>query len=346
MLILQIIIVYILLLPVPAVIGTIFSGKYGGRGCVLFSWVSGQILLWAGFHFLSIPIILMEQSFLILAVLFGIYTAALVAVAAILKIGKYRKRENIFRSSRQLKQIEWKKHYLLWVVFGVLLLIQLILTILMAYEEGDDAFYLAISVITESSDTMYQILPYTGATTGLDARHGLAPFPIWIAWLARVSGVHAVTIAQVLLPLVIILMTYAIYYLIGVRLFAQKEHKLPFFMILVELLVLFGGYSVYSAENFLLVRASQGKAVIANIILPFLFLLFILILEELQEKATVNKYYWILTALTMTSGCLCSTQGTILTCMMLGVMGLCTVCSYRKWKISLCGRFTTVRLLY
>ena len=28
---------------------------------------------------------------------------------------------------------------------------------------------------------MYQKLPYTGMSTELDVRHGLAPFPIWIA---------------------------------------------------------------------------------------------------------------------------------------------------------------------
>ena len=46
---------------------------------------------------------------------------------------------------------------------------------------------------------------------------------------------------------------------------------IPFFMILTELLLLFGGYSVYSVENFVMVRASQGKAILAGIILPFLF---------------------------------------------------------------------------
>ena len=83
-----------------------------------------------------------------------------------------------------------------WCLFAVLLLIQLAAAGMLAYEEGDDAFYVAVATGTESSDTLYDILPYTGATTGTDARHGLAPFPVWTAFLARLSGIHPATVNQ------------------------------------------------------------------------------------------------------------------------------------------------------
>ena len=43
---------------------------------------------------------------------------------------------------------------------------------------------------------MYQKIPYTGMNTELDVRHGLAPFPIWIAWLARMTGISTVVVAK------------------------------------------------------------------------------------------------------------------------------------------------------
>ena len=43
---------------------------------------------------------------------------------------------------------------------------------------------------------MYQKLPYTGMSTELDVRHGLAPFPIWIAWLSQMTGIATVAVAQ------------------------------------------------------------------------------------------------------------------------------------------------------
>ena len=330
----QILILGIILLVIPVVVGSLFVEISGKKRCLPFAWVSGQILLWAGFQVMSIPLILLEKSFSLLCVFFNIYTLLLVIVALVM-----RKAKGISVVSKV--DNHGKECMGLWIIFGLLSWLQLVLTAFLAYEEGDDAFYVAISTITESSNSMYHSLPYTGKTTQLDARHGLAPFPVWVAYLARVSGMQAVTVAQIALPLVLIGMAYAIYYLIATRLFADKKQNIPFFLILVEWLVLFGGYSVYTAENFLLVRASQGKAVIANIIIPFLLYLLMLLLEKVQKKEKPQVRYWILLALVMTAGCLCSTLGTVLTCMLLAVVGLCTAVCYRNGRVlvpmALCG---------
>ena len=34
----------------------------------------------------------------------------------------------------------------------------------------------------------------------------------------------------------------------------------------------------------------------------------------------------------MTTGCLCSTLGALLVCMLIGVTGLCAAVCYKKWK--------------
>lgn len=179
---------------------------------------------------------------------------------------------------------------------------------------------------------MYQVLPYTGGATELDMRHGLAPFPIWVAFLARVSGMHAATVAQVVLPVTLIGMAYIIYYMIGRRLFSGSSRRgLPLFMLFLEVLVIFGGQSLYTAENFLLVRTAQGKAVLACIIIPFLFFLLLLLFERMQKRQSAE--YWILLGLTMTAGCLCSTQGALLTCVLVGMGSLSAVVSCRRWRI-------------
>ena len=104
-------------------------------------------------------------------------------------------------------------------------------------------------------------------------------------------------------------------------------------MIIVELMYLFGGYSDYSAENFLLVRATQGKAVIANVIIPVLIYLLFRLMTYLESKQTPKMVYWLLLVLTMVAGCLCSTLGTVLTCMIVGVVGLCIAVVYKNWKV-------------
>ena len=70
-----------------------------------------------------------------------------------------------------------------WFIFALFVMIQLAGSVFLTYGDGDDAFYVAVSTITEASDTMYKIMPYSIGGTGLDIRHGLAPFPIWIAFL-------------------------------------------------------------------------------------------------------------------------------------------------------------------
>jgi len=332
MIVLQILLLGILLLVIPTWVGSIFAGVEKDTCKLPFSWISGQIMLWAGFQIMCVPLILMERSFTLVQQCFLIYMGVLVLLALVVRRLRRRKSSGSFRVLKGESKVN-KWCYLLWGVFGVLVLLQLVLAGLLAYEEGDDAFYVAVSSITAESDTMYMILPYTGFATGLDARHGLAPFPIWISFLTRVSGIPAVTMAQIIVPIVLIVMAYAIYYLIGSRLLANSKSMLPLFMIFVAIIILFGGYSVYSAENFLLVRTAQGKAVIANIIIPFLFLLFLYMLERLQKGDKIGIGYWSLTELTMIAACLCSTLGTLLICLLLGIMGVCTVATYRKWKI-------------
>ena len=50
----------------------------------------------------------------------------------------------------------------------------------MTYQDGDDAYYVAISTLTESSNTLYELMPYSMGATGFDMRHGLAPTPVRI----------------------------------------------------------------------------------------------------------------------------------------------------------------------
>jgi len=295
-------------------------------------WVAGQMVLWAGFQIITVPFVLAKGLFHMVELVFSVYTLSLLCLAVVVWLYR-RKTVPALKVVKEADSRPGKWCLFLWVVFGLLLVLQLVLAVLLAYEEGDDAFYVAVSTITASSNTMYQKLPYTGGTTGMDIRHGLAPFPIWISYLAKMSGIEAVTIAQILLPMVLLVMTYAIYYQVGKLLLGKRKEMLPLFMVLMEVLVLFGGYSTYSAENFLLVRAAQGKAVLGNVIIPFLFLQFIVLLEKMQKEEKITMSQWMTMALTMIAGCLCSTLSPLLTCMLVGITGLCTAFCYKKWKI-------------
>lgn len=335
MLVVQLLFFVILTFVVPLLAGLLFVGKKNGEG-LLWAWISGQIALWAGFQCICVPMVLAQKSFLQMQMYYLIY-AVLLAVAGVIRFWVRERKGSGLRPVKTAKSLlsGEKKEVVLWAGFTVLLLLQLVLAVLLAYEEGDDAYYVAVSTITVDSDMMYDKLPYTGGTTLLDARHGLAPFPVWVAHLAAMTGLPAVSVAQIALPLVLILMTYGLYGLLGRKLLTGRERMLPLFMIFVELMVLFGGYTTYTAENFLLVRTAQGKAVIANVVIPFMLLLFWMLLEQLKKGGKLSGKLWLLLAMSMLAGCLCSTQGTLLTCILVGTVGGCSAVCYRRWRILL-----------
>lgn len=349
-LILQILILAVLLLPVPAVVGGLAVSAVGKNRSfaeqLTFRWVSGQIILWAGFQVICVPLVLAQRSFKDLVLLFSGFAAAMVLLAV---ASDLRHREGGFW--RQEKGGGKKESILLWVLFLGLLLFQLVQAVRMTYADTDDAYYVTVSAITQSSDTMYQVLPYTGFGTGLDMRHCLAPFPIWIAYLAKVSGMPAVTAAHVIIPLALISMTYVIFYLIGIRLFPEKDGKLPLFLVFTELLVLFGNYSIQTVENFMIARSRQGKAALGSIVIPFVLFLLLLLCEKLKEKQKITPVFYLVLLASTAAGCLCSTIGALLLCMLVGVTGLAAAISYKRYLMLLplaaaCAPCVCVALLY
>ncbi len=332
MLAFRILLLGILLLVMPVIVGSLFLSVDKRLPKLPFMWISGQMALWAGFQVITVPLVLKEGRLTNVVQLFWCYMAVLV-VMALLVFGVRKKRGRVsLRLVEGEAGAQKKKYYLMWAVFWVLLIFQIVQSVRLAYADGDDAYYIAVSTIAEESDTMYMKQAYTGGTTTLDARYGLAPFPIWIAFLARVSGIRTVSVAHVAVSPVLIVMAYGIFYLLGSKLFAKKKNRLPLFLIFTELLVLFGDYSIYTVERFMIERSRQGKAALASIVLPFLLLLLFLLLEKIQENQKISIWYWALLICTLTAACLCSTLGALLTCMLIAITGLCAAFSYHRWK--------------
>ncbi len=330
MLALQILILGVFLLLIPVMAGSIFSGVDNRAHKLLFAWISGQMLLWAGFQVIAVPLILREAAFSRVVQLYLGYIAVLLTVAAICYM--YRRKKGTALQVVKEAAVRDKRHDIMWTAFWGVLVFQLIQAVRLAYADGDDAFYVATAAIAEEAETMYRKLAYTGGTTELNVRYGLAPFPIWISFLARVSGMQPVSVAHVVLPPVLIAMAYGIFYLLASRLFAGNKAQIPMFLLFVELLVLFGNYSIYTSERFLMERSRQGKAALCGIVIPLLLFLLLLLTEKVQENQKLSVKYWLLLLCTLVTACLCSTLGTMLTCMLIGVVGLCTAFCFRKWK--------------
>lgn len=192
-----------------------------------------------------------------------------------------------------------------WLLFFLLLGFQLYKAVAFASFDGDDAYYVVESLLAQEADTMYRILPYTGGSTGLDVRHVLAVFPMWVAFVAVKAGIHATIVSHVVMPLVLIPLPYLLYYEMGRKLF-DSEETIPVFMIIMAMFQIFGNVSIYTNETFFLTRTWQGKAVAGSLVIPAVLWLFLLLCEEREQEKKADMGLWLLfICVNMTAG-ICS----------------------------------------
>lgn len=348
---------FIWLVLVPVILGLPFAGLGLEREKRLgTALVCGYMEMWALFQVVAVTFILTTGKFDHVVNVYTVLCAIGVVAAAGWAV--YRaKTHKITKPVREAKILPWKidnkkeriercTGFAVWCIFAALVVFQLVMSCIMAFGDGDDAYYIPLSSMTEVSGSMYKNIPYTGESTQLDVRHGLAPFPIWIAFISRMSGVHATVFAQSIFGAVLLLICYLLYARIAKILFSENREGIPYFMLFVALLQMFGNYSFYTAETFLLTRAAQGKAVLSNFVIPFLFWCLLQMGQEYRMDTNLAKQHRrpdaesdkrkillcvLIVSATMASW-LCSSLGTFLCAALIGIGGIVLAVAYRNPK--------------
>lgn len=248
-------------------------------------FVAGYLTMLSLCWLITVPCILLVKydSFLVMVKLFTAVLAAAVALGIGVGVWSYKKGDSaIGIPGFRLGAMGWEERAG-WLVFFALIFWQLYKAFTLASFDGDDAEYVAQSLVTWQSNTMYLIKPYTGGTTSLDIRHSLAVLPIWVAYIGRMSGVHTTILNHSILPFVWIPLTYIVFYEIGSHLFKDKKEHLPFFMIIMALVQIFGNVSIFTNETFFLTRTWQGKAVAASFVIPVTIWLLLWIFDGKED---------------------------------------------------------------
>ncbi len=150
-------------------------------------------------------------------------------------------RKKPWRTEEGRKEIDLQT-LVFWLCFLALLAFELVMSWTHASYDGDDAYYVAQSVQTWQTGTMYHYVPYTGITTELDGRHAMAMIPMWIAAIAKLCGTHPTIVTHSLIPLVFLpLADLCAYSLISALLYDKDSKKrtgrmIPAFMTAMALL--------------------------------------------------------------------------------------------------------------
>lgn len=323
-----------------------------------FVLLAGYFGMWAVFEVVTIPAVIFVKynNFKVASNCFMVLGIVCAAMGLWLLYCD-RKEWKIPSPVAYVRDMSWAER-IEWLLFFALLAFQLYKAAAYASFDGDDAYYVVESLIAQQADVMYRILPYTGRPTDLDVRHVLAVFPMWIAYVAVKSDIHATIVSHLVMPFVLIPLSYLVYYEVGKALFYRNNEKkrkqnqkkeqqhnskdyakdnqkenLPIFMILIAMFQIFGNVSIYTNETFFLTRTWQGKAVAGSLVIPALFWMFLAIYDGTAKKRRTDIGLWIVfVCINMTAG-VCSSIAVFLACILMALTALCLAVVERDYKV-------------
>lgn len=312
------------LVLVPLAVGRLTFIKRH-RPLLAESFVSGYLVLFSFMEILALPMIFLKIPLHVLTASYGTAVLLLAAGGVFVAV---KQRQRIYPAG-----ILTRENIYLWAAV-ILILAQMAMCVLLAHMDADDAFYVAQATSGVQTDTIFEIIPYTGQKYyGIASRYILSPFPVFLAVVSNLSaGLHPAILAHMIFPAVFLPVVYSVQYLLGRRWFSGDKKAQGMYLFLVACISSFSAYSVYNSGSFQMVRLWQGKALLASAFLPLLFYLCQAVLMEKKPE-----YPWIFLALADLSCCLLSSMGIILGTIMLGCFLILCLIFRRDWKAFLKG---------
>ena len=313
--------------------------------------LSGYLTAFAVFEITALPVLILTErgNF---GLLCRIYAALMLILAVLGALAGRKKPGTVGAVSKKLPGTAAK---LLWLVYAALLVFKLYMAVTHTFFDGDDAYYVAASVIADETGSMYRLLPYVGGATSMDVRHALAMLPMWIAFIARMSGTHATIVTHTMIPLAFHPLNDAVMALLGSELIrtvtqgaAVRDPKgddrlLPAFMITAAVWQLFGNVSIYTPENFLIMRTWQGKSMFVNFLIPAVFYLYLNLGRSCarpeisgltaDNAAKERRFLFVLAVLASCTAGLLTSMAPVLVSGMMVFMGVCCAVTVRRKRI-------------
>ncbi len=252
------------------------------------AYLYGQVLLWALFQLLAVPMVFFRLPFNALFTAYAIVLTALTAWGV----------RSCIRKNKVPRQSKPEKPYLqylpLLLAICVVLFQASVYCLGMHLDEDDSRFIVeANDAITKN--TMYLHNPatgeYIGRFVGEMKKDIFSPWAMYIATLSRLTMLHPAVFARTVYAPVLLALSYTVYWLIGKRLFSRTFER-GVFLLSVSVISMFFVGEAYSQAAFSLIRIWQGKAAVAAVMVP----LSLLMMLELEEDDGRANWLWLGTA--------------------------------------------------
>lgn len=236
----------------------------------------GFIVYLAGFQLLALPFIVAHGNPKVLFYLSAVITFAL-AVFAALKVLK----------SKQRKVFEFNKPRTLLIVFGLLIILVTLASLLTQRYDIDDSYYLGMASENLSSSHIYTHDPSTGLTQyPMFPFYKFGSYEIFMAAISYFAHLPVALVAHVLLAALIVVVSYLVYSRLITYIFKDRT-KGYLASSLFILMTCFSGATPYLSGDFILARPWQGKALLIGVFVP----VFTLWCCEFFESKKADKKY-------------------------------------------------------
>lgn len=328
--------IVLMMIVVPLLLGEIIikifkSYEKDKLSNMVFSYMVGQIAMWAIFQLISVPFILVKSRLWVVTVSW-ISIIILVTVAGICYIRKHKCKETINQYNSEKTENDGSKIVLTLALILAIIMVgyQCYMYVFYMHIDNDDSRFIVCAVDAYEKGTMYLTNPanglYVGTWVGEMVKDVSSPWSIYLAMLGKILGIHPAILAHTVYPPILLAMAYLVYYILGNLLFHNKTKALMMVAVVTALNASFG-QSVYNQSYFTIVRIWQGKAVVAGVLIPFLTYLLIRLYRE--DTKAGDYIFIIMTGMAM---CLMSGMGIFFSGILIGILGGWFMIVKKQWK--------------
>ena len=305
----------IMLLFVPVLAGITICKIIGVRKNLASCYLVGTFSEWALIQLISVPLILMKLNFKIVV----IAVSSILALACL--YGIY-----IFITEIKTWKLD-KKEWNISAIFAFVLMIATYLYIVISFyrlqhTDADDARFVVNAVDIVRTNRMFLTNPSTGAKLSIFwgdlHRDVVSPWAVYYAYLSKLTKIHVTIIAHTILPQTLLLCMICVYWSLADNFFHKDHFAINGVVFLALIINIYGtGKGELNAESFAMVRIWQGKATVAAVGIPTLFLSCAWIYNDSESWKKYIFLYFVSFAM-----CLMSGMGIIIGGIMIGTIGL------------------------
>lgn len=270
------IVLYILFLWIaPVFVGNAVCNKLSMRGTIPRSFVMGYLSMWAVFQIITVPLILLKANFWIDVALYSILLAGAIAYGVV-------KKSYVSLTVPKLDKA-------IWVGVGVMTILGMCIIIQsfrLQLTNADDSRFVVNAVDTVRTNRMLLTDVNTGQEiaywTGDLYKDVISPWPVYVAYLSKITGIHVASMMHTFLPPVLLTVMMSVFWMIAGELFDKMIYRV-LFEIMVIVIYIYGYFSIYSTEAFTMIRIWQGKATMAAVGIPSVIYSFIYLYRLLPD---------------------------------------------------------------